>query len=84
MDEESKVNERIVWLLFINPVCMKSYYNYLFSEHRVIYQQLGRKYKLAPYRVYQLAHGNKARNLSERNVLHELMNLKVIKDVQWW
>lgn len=63
---------------------MKTYYHYFFSKHKVIYLQLARKYGLSPYRIYQLAHGSKAKKISERDALQALMDLKIISVIRRW
>lgn len=56
--------------------------SFLFSSRRGIYSRISFKFKTAPWRVYGLAHGSKARSSKEEKILQELKNLGIISVVR--
>lgn len=55
-------------------------FKFCFSKHRLFYCSLAFKYKTAPWRVYQLAHGSEAHFVKEMSILRELKEVGIIKD----
>ena len=53
-------------------------FKFLRAKHRSNYFQLAWKYKLWPERVYNLAHGSRAKTEKEKKVIHDLLNLGII------
>ncbi len=60
---------------------MISCYKYYFSANKELYIEVGRKYGVRPLQVYQLAHGKKAKNKKELEVLRELRERNIIRGV---
>ena len=52
-------------------------FKFLFARHRKAYIKVGWQYKTNPERVYKLAHGSRAKNNKEKQILHELLALDI-------
>mgnify|MGYP000873543051 CR=1 FL=1 len=50
----------------------KAYFQYLFSEKREFYKQLGKKHNMTGWKAYRIAHGKRARSLKEYLIYLEL------------
>lgn len=52
--------------------------NFLFARHRRTYISIGIKFKKNPERVYNLAHGAKPIDDTEKQIMHELLAQGII------
>ncbi len=56
--------------------------SFLFSSRRGIYIRIAFQFKKTPWRVYELAHGSKARSSKEEKILQELKDQGIISVVR--
>jgi len=49
-----------------------------------VYIRLALKYRVTPWRIYSLAHGQRSNNRRENKILKELQKLHIISDVKSW
>lgn len=56
--------------------------SFLFSTRRNIYVRIAYRFNTVPWRVYDLAHGSKARSSKEEKILQELKNQGIISVVR--
>lgn len=61
-----------------------NFLKFMYSGNRVVYIRLALKYRVAPWRVYSLAHGGRSNNRRENKILKELQKLHIISDVKSW
>lgn len=57
---------------------------FMYSSNRVVYIRLAVKYRVTPWRIYSLAHGQRSNNRRENKILKELQKLQIISDVKSW
>ena len=57
---------------------------FTYSSNRVAYIRLALKYRVTPWRIYSLAHGQRSNNRRENKILKELQKLQIISDVKNW
>lgn len=55
---------------------------FLFSERRMVYIKIAFQFKVTPWRVYDLAHGSKARSNKESKILQKLKEQGIISVVR--
>lgn len=62
----------------------KEFWNFLFSHRRELYMELSFKYRITPWRIYDLAHGNRARSSKENKLLTEMRQRGIICGIRLW
>ena len=53
-------------------------FEYLFARHRNDYIRLALHHKTSPDRIWRLAHGHSAKTDTDREILHDLLDLGII------
>jgi hypothetical protein len=62
----------------------KRLWSFLLSKNRKIYIGLALKFKITPWKVYNLAHGKSTKSYKDNKVLNELKKHGVIDEIRFW
>ena len=57
---------------------MPKIFKVLKSRHRGVYFRLARKFGTTPVHVYNLAHGGSVNGQKDTDIIHELLDLKIV------
>lgn len=62
----------------------KRFWQFWHSKRKKTYFMLAYKYRVAPWRVYNLAHGSSAHSRKDDKILNDLKELGIITAVNHW
>lgn len=72
----------VITITFLFYKSMIDLFKYLFlSENKKLYRGIARQFKTTRRNVYKLAHGKKARNYNDYEILRELTTHEIIEGV---
>lgn len=61
---------------------IKAYRDYMNSSYKVIYENIADRHQVSAFRVYLLAHGIKAQNKIDNEILKELFDEGLISAIK--
>lgn len=62
---------------------MYRYISFLFSRHKSVYKEIAKTYKCSAFYVYSIAHGRKAHSHKDYQIIHTLIEKKIITGFRW-